>query len=55
MTDLQRYKIALNALFAIKRHMEIVTEHNKTTLQMSAVYQIATKAIEQLKDDGLGE
>ena len=42
----QRYKIAINALFAIQRHMEIVI--GKSGTQMSTVEYIVTKAIDSI-------
>jgi len=39
-----RYKLAINALFAIQRHMEIVTK----TPELSTVYNIASRAVEAI-------
>jgi hypothetical protein len=42
------YKIAINALFAIQRHLEISTQGNKMALSMSSIYQIANHALDSI-------
>jgi hypothetical protein len=39
-----RYKVAINALFAIQKHIEIVTK----TPKLSTVYDIASRAIDAI-------